>query len=106
MVLTLLYNIHYFIYSSVGALTYDKSSLTEQWQEISSRENMAPLDDDDYDDYYDEDYDGESTRKRQRDKKKSSDKKSGTSNYCQNLSIIILSLFLSRYLSHCTGFNQ
>ena len=53
-------------------MTYDKSSLTEKWQEISSRENMEVVDynDDDYYDEYDEDYDR---------KKQSSDKHSGTS---------------------------
>ena len=33
-----------------GSLAYDKSSLTDQWQEISSRENMETIYDDDDDD--------------------------------------------------------
>ena len=53
----------YVPFVSAGELTYDKSTLTEQWREISSRENMETVDYDD-DDYYDE-YDEDDDRKKE-----------------------------------------
>ena len=73
---------------SAGELTYDKSTLTEQWQEISSRENMETVDYDD-DDYYDE-YDEDDDRKKQPSNKRSGQSPVFRHSDCVHLLLVLM----------------
>lgn len=76
--------------------SYDKSSLTERWQELSSKENMADLDPDDDDEFYDyEDGYGRDTQNKRKKEKENSAPESLTSKYFYALIMCLLCISMA-----------
>lgn len=57
----MMFHKHFFFFFFSDKTSYDKSSLAQKWQELSSKENMELADDDEYYNYYD--FDERQTRR-------------------------------------------